>query len=169
VERISFNQTSPPREIEGVQVFFCNPGNEGKFSDGERKVSFHNNRSLVMRLQFHQVAILLAGDIEKEAEDRIVRSGKSLKADVHKVPHHRRLSSSTLPFLERVNPTHAMISVGARAMGRLPHPEVLRRFQDLGCRVYRTDRHGAMTVVTDGENIKIIPYRADHEAGRKES
>ena len=169
VERISFNQTSPPREIEGVQVFFCNPGNEGKFSDGERKVSFHNNHSLVMRLQFHQVAILLAGDIEKEAEYKIIRSRQSLQADVLKVAHHGSSSSSTLPFLERVNPTHAMISVGARAMGRLPHPEVLRRFQDLGCRVYRTDRHGAMTVVTDGENIKIIPYRADHEAGRKES
>ena len=169
VERISFNQTSPPREIEGVQVFFCNPGNEGKFSDGERKVSFHNNHSLVMRLQFHQVAILLAGDIEKEAEYKIIRSRQSLQADVLKVAHHGSSSSSTLSFLVRVNPTHAMISVGARAMGRLPHPEVLRRFQDLGCRVYRTDRHGAMTVVTDGENIKVIPYRADHETGRKES
>ena len=168
VERLSFNQTSPPRGTEGVQVFFCNPENEGKSSDGERKVSFHNNRSLVMRLQFHQVAILLAGDIEKEAEVRIVRSRDTLKADVLKVPHHGSSSSSTLPFLEKVNPTVAMISVGARAMGRLPHPEVIRRFQDLGCRVYRTDRHGAMTVVTDGEKIKIIPYIADHETGRKE-
>jgi len=72
------------------------------------------------------------------------------------------LSSSTLAFLGKVNPTYAMVSVGTRAMGRLPHPEVLRRFQDLGCRVYRTDRHGAMTVVTDGEKIKIIPHMADH-------
>jgi competence protein ComEC len=169
VERLSLNQMSPPREIEGVQVFFYNPGNKGKFSDDARKVSFHNNHSLVMRLQFGQVAILLAGDIEKEAEVRIIRSQHTLKADVLKVPHHGSSSSSTLPFLGKVNPTYAMISVGTRAMGRLPHPEVLRRFQDLGCRVYRTDRHGAMTVVTDGENIKIIPYRADHETGRKES
>lgn len=114
-----------------------------------------------MKLQFHRVAILLAGDIEKETEDRIVRSGHALKADVLKVPHHGSLSSSTLPFLEKVNPTYAMISVGTRAMGRLPHPEVLKRFQDLGCRVYRTDRQGAMTVVTDGENIEMIPYVAD--------
>ena len=169
VERLSFNQMSPPRGIEGVLVFFCNPGNEGKSSDGERKVSFHNNRSLVMKLQFHRVAILLAGDIEKETEYNIVRSGHALKADVLKVPHHGSSSSSTLPFLEKVNPTYAMISVGTRAMGRLPHPEVLRRFQDLGCRVYRTDHHGAMTVVTDGETIKIIPTIADHETGRKES
>jgi competence protein ComEC len=110
----------------------------------------------------------LAGDIEKEAEARIVRSGHSLKADVLKVPHHGSSSSITLPFLEKVNPMVAVISVGARAMGRLPHPEVLRRFQDLGCRVYRTDRHGAMTVVTDGEKIAIIPYMADHGTERKE-
>ena len=122
-----------------------------------------------MRLQFHRVAILLSGDIEKEAEDRIVRSGHTLKAEVLKVPHHGSSSSSTLPFLEKVNPTYAMISVGARAMGRLPHPEVLRRFQDLGCRVYRTDHQGAMTVVTDGEKIKIIPTIADHGTGQKES
>jgi competence protein ComEC len=101
VERISFNQTSPPREIEGVQVFFCNPGNEGKFSDGERKVSFHNNHSLVMRLQFHQVAILLAGDIEKEAEYKIIRSRQSLQADILKVAHHGSSSSALFRSLKR--------------------------------------------------------------------
>jgi len=107
-------------------------------------------------------------EIEKEAEYKIIRSRQSLQADILKVAHHGSSSSSTLPFLEKVNPTVALISVGARAMGRLPHPEVIRRFQDLGCRVYRTDRHGAMTVVTDGEKIKIIPTIADHETGRKE-
>jgi competence protein ComEC len=115
VERISFNQTSPPREIEGVQVFFCNPGNEGKFSDGERKVSFHNNHSLVMRLQFHQVAILLAGDIEKEAEV------KSSEADTlrltPKAPHE--LVSRFLPL---VNPTQMI-------MGHVPWTTPTRRFK----------------------------------------
>ena len=122
-----------------------------------------------MRLQFHRVAILLAGDIEEEAEVRVIRSRHPLKADVLKVSHHGSSSSSTLPFLEKVDPTVAVISVGARAMGGLPHPEVLRRFQDLGCKIFRTDRHGAVTVFTDGENIRVVPYRVDPPSGRKES
>jgi competence protein ComEC len=48
--------------------------------------------------------------------------------------------------------------VGERNIGRLPHPEVLRRYKRLGTRIFRTDKHGAVTVVTDGEKIEIKPF-----------
>jgi competence protein ComEC len=48
--------------------------------------------------------------------------------------------------------------VGERNIGRLPHPEVLKRYQQLGTNIFRTDREGAVTVVTDGERIEIKPF-----------
>jgi competence protein ComEC len=48
--------------------------------------------------------------------------------------------------------------VGERNIGRLPHSEVLRRYEYVGARVFRTDRHGAITVMTDGERIKIKTF-----------
>jgi competence protein ComEC len=102
--------------------------------------------------------VLLTGDIGKEAEGRILRKDCPLKADILKIPHHGSSSSSSLPFLERVEPTYAILSVGERNIGRLPHLEVLKRYQQLGSRIFRTDKDGAITVVTDGEKIEVDTF-----------
>jgi competence protein ComEC len=100
----------------------------------------------------------LAGDVEKEAEVRILRQGHPVRADLLKIPHHGSLSSSTVAFLERVKPAYAVLSVAQRNVGRLPHPDVLKRYEGLNIKVFRTDRDGAVTVVTDGEKIEITSF-----------
>src|SRR5262249_60212689 len=70
-----------------------------------------NNESLVLRIRFGARSFLLTGDIEKEAEARLVESNSDLRADVLKVAHHGSKTSSTIGFLERVKPRHAVISV----------------------------------------------------------
>ena len=99
--------------------------------------------------------ILLTGDIEQEAEYRMIKKGVPLKADVIKIPHHGSASSSTQAFLEKVQPRYAILSVGGQNLGRLPHSEVLRRYEQLGTVIFRTDEHGAVTFMTDGERIEI--------------
>lgn len=114
-----------------------------------------------MMIQFKRIAVLLTGDIEQEAEYRMMRKGFPIKADLLKIPHHGSASSSTRAFLERVKPSYAILSSGERNIGRLPHPEVLRRYERLGTRIFRTDKHGAVTVVTDGERIEIETFLKD--------
>jgi competence protein ComEC len=114
-----------------------------------------------MKIQFRNIGLLLAADIGKEAEYRIISEGFPIKADVLKIPHHGSASSSSPFFLEKVKPTYAILSVGERNIGRLPHPEVLRRYKRLGTRIFRTDKHGAVTVVTDGERIEIETFLKD--------
>jgi competence protein ComEC len=111
-----------------------------------------------MKLRFRNVSVVLAGDIEKEAEELMVRKGIPLRADILKVPHHGSSSSSSPLFLEKVKPAYAILSVGERNIGRLPHPEVLNRYEQLGSRVFRTDKHGAITVITDGETIEVKTF-----------
>jgi competence protein ComEC len=50
------------------------------------------------------------------------------------------------------------VSASERSAGKLPNPEVLDRYRTLGARILRTDRHGAITVLTDGEKIEIRPF-----------
>ena len=158
VERCSLNEKTPPQIINGVQISFLNPpGKAGPYRVG-RNASFFNNHSLVMKLQFKSIKVLLAGDIEKEVEYRLMREGGSVRAEILKIPHHGSASSSTPLFLERVNPTYAVLSVGERNIGRLPNPEVMKRYEQLGVHIFRTDRHGAITVVTDGEKIEVKPF-----------
>ena len=161
MERFSLNEKTPQQIINGVQISFLNPPGKIESHRVGRNTSFFNNHSLVMKLQFKNIKVLLAGDIEKEVEYRLMREGYSLRADILKIPHHGSASSSTPLFLERVKPTYAILSVGERNIGRLPHPEVLKRYERLGSKIFRTDRHGAITVITDGETIEAIPFVKD--------
>jgi competence protein ComEC len=159
VERFSLNEKTPLQIINGVQISFLNPPGKLESRRVGRNTSFFNNHSLVMKLQFKNMRVLLAADIEKEVEYRLMREGYSLRADILKIPHHGSSSSSTPLFLERVKPTYAVLSVGERNIGRLPHPEVIKRYQQIGTRIFRTDQQGAITVVTDGEKIEVRPFR----------
>ena len=47
-----------------------------------------NNASLVLLVQVAGVRLLLAGDMEPEAQQALARSLPGLRADVLKVPHH---------------------------------------------------------------------------------
>lgn len=48
-----------------------------------------------------------------------------------------------------------IISVGAHNPFGHPHPEVLKRYQNLGIKIYRTDKEGAIIITTDGENYWV--------------
>ncbi len=111
-----------------------------------------------MKLQFGNIRVLLVGDIEKETEYRMIREELPLRADILKIPHHGSLSSSTPYFLQSIKPSYAVLSVGERNIGRLPHPEVIRRYQEMGVKIYRTDHHGAITIRTDREKIEIKTF-----------
>jgi competence protein ComEC len=158
IKRSSLNDQTPSQTIHGVQLSVLNPPLMKESQRVFQNPSLLNNQSLVMKIQFKQIAILLTGDIEQEAEYRMMRKGLPIEADLLKIPHHGSASSSTQAFLESVKPSYAVLSVSERNLGRLPHPEVLRRYERLGTRIFRTDKHGAITVVTDGERIEIETF-----------
>jgi competence protein ComEC len=158
IKRSSLNDQTPPQMIHGVQISLLNPPVMKEPQTVSHNPSLLNNQSLVMKIQFKQIAILLTGDIEQEAEYRMVRKGLPIKADLLKIPHHGSVSSSTQAFLERVKPRYAILSVSERNIGRLPHAEVLKRYERLGTEILRTDKHGAITVVTDGERVEIETF-----------
>jgi len=158
IKRSSLNDQTLPQMIHGVELSFLNPPVIKESQRTNQNPSLLNNQSLAMKIQFKQIAILLTGDIEQEAEYRIMRKGLPIKADLLKIPHHGSASSSTQAFLERVKPSVAILSVSERKLGGLPHPEVLRRYERLGTRIFRTDKHGAITFVTDGERFEIETF-----------
>jgi len=73
-----------------------------------------NNNSIVMSLNYRNFKMLFTGDIEKEAEEKIIKLYKNtnyLEADVLKVAHHGSKTSSSENFLELVKPKIALIGV----------------------------------------------------------
>ncbi|HYA98159.1 MAG TPA: DNA internalization-related competence protein ComEC/Rec2, partial [Methylomirabilota bacterium] len=115
-----------------------------------------NDDSLVLRMTYGERTFLLAGDAEKQAEREMVSESteKSLRADVLKIGHHGSRNSTTPGFLARVSPGLAVISAGAENSFGHPHAELLERLQGAGVRVLRTDREGAIHILTDGKRIE---------------
>jgi len=113
-----------------------------------------NNASLVFRLEYQDFTALFCGDIEKDAEKDLVKSGMVLSADLLKVPHHGSKTSCAKQFLKAVDPEYAVISVG-RDRNNLPEEKILRRLDDICLDVYRTDTDGTIIFTYDESGIHI--------------
>jgi competence protein ComEC len=124
-----------------------------------------NDDSLVLLLEFGQRALLLTGDLEEAGESGLVDAGERIEAELLKVGHHGSRTSTTSPFLARVDPDLAVISVGSFNPWRHPDSEVLDRLRESTITVYRTDRHGALLFSTDGTG----PWRVRRLGPRTES
>jgi competence protein ComEC len=117
-----------------------------------------NNDSVVLRLGFGRRTFLLTGDIESDAERAVVGAGDALACDAVKVAHHGSRTSSTPAFVRAARPALAVISVGQDSPYGHPHAEVIKRWREAGARVLTTGLSGAVTVSTDGEDLKVETY-----------
>jgi len=117
-----------------------------------------NNNSLVLRLSDGSVHFLLTGDIEKQTEEELVAEGVPLTSDFLKVPHHGSRTSSSQAFLAAVAPRVAVVSVGAANSFGHPAREIVERYEGDGIRLLRTDRDGAVTALTGGQNLSVHAY-----------
>ena len=117
-----------------------------------------NNSSIVLRLVHGNTAFLFTGDAERQAEELMMQS-VSIRADVLKVGHHGSRTSTSQEFLETVNPSIAVISLGTGNRFGHPHPDVIGRLEKFGAEILRTDIHGNITMVTDGREIGVYVDR----------
>lgn len=115
----------------------------------EEKYSSTNDYSVVVMARYGNNKVLLTGDAEKESEAEMVEKYKAsdLKCDVLKVGHHGSRTATTDAFLEKVNPTIAVISCGVedgRSDGKdnnygHPHKEVIDRLTEKNITIYITE------------------------------
>lgn len=138
------------------QVWFWNQVKFEILHPFETKLtSNNNNRSCVLKVTANNRSALLPGDIEKESEYRLLnRYGKALKADILVVPHHGSRTSSTMRFIQTVDPEYGLLAVGYRNRYRFPVESVLKRYQKQGTNLLRTDHHGAILFRDETQPIR---------------
>jgi competence protein ComEC len=122
-----------------LQVLYALP----RAPTGEQGAPDPNRLSVVVRLVYGNTAFLFAADAEQEEEERLIAAyGAGLESTVLKVGHHGSASATTADWLDAVRPAHAIISVGRRNRFGHPADAVLRRLQERGIAVARTDEDG---------------------------
>jgi competence protein ComEC len=95
-----------------------------------------NNNSIVAKLVYKNFSMLFTGDIEKIAEEKILKevNGEILKSYILKVAHHGSKTSSIAEFIKNVNPQIAIIGVGENNKFGHPNNDVLNRLYELRCK-----------------------------------
>ncbi|MEO7995984.1 MAG: DNA internalization-related competence protein ComEC/Rec2 [Gemmatimonadaceae bacterium] len=115
-----------------------------------------NLASVVVAVEYKNVRWLFTGDAEIEEEEWLVnRWGSALQSSVLKAGHHGSKTSSSGVFLDAVQPSVALVSVGADNTYGHPSPSVMAEFERRGIQVLRTDRDGPIVVRTDGVRQQI--------------
>ena len=118
-----------------------------------------NNNSVVLKLSFKNKKFLFTGDAEKAEEKDLIDSGQDLSADVIKIGHHGSKTSSTLPFLKKINPKYAIISAGNHynKISIYPQKEVSDRLNLLGIKYFVTKDVGTIRFAVSQEGELKIP------------
>ena len=125
-----------------------------------------NNNSIVVRVVYGDVAFLMTGDAEAEAEAAMLGRRHRLSADVLKVGHHGSRTSSTAAFLQAVRPGVAIYSAGRDNPYGHPHAETLRTVAALGIPLYGTDVHGTIPSPPTAGNTRCLSKGPGARTGR---
>jgi competence protein ComEC len=105
-------------------------------------------------LEYNGKRVVLTGDSNEINEPKFIEKigGTTLDCDVLKVGHHGSETSSTRVFLDFINCEYAVISCNADGNTFLhPRQNTLDRFKEDNMTLYRTDLHGTIVLVVDGQ------------------
>lgn len=109
-----------------------------------------NDNACVLLINAGGQRALLTGDIETAAERDLLSRYQDqipgLRAAVLQAAHHGSISSSTLAFVQAVQPAITVVSAGYRNRFDHPSPVVVQRLRDHGSVVCETARAGAVQI-----------------------
>ena len=122
-----------------------------------------NDYSGVLYMTYGERSFLFTGDATTDVENDMLSKGVVPHADVLKVGHHGSKGSTSKKFLNAVTPSYAVITTGENDYGH-PTKKVLDLLNAKGIEVYRSDYHGNITAVTDGQGLSISTQKLPDES-----
>ena len=128
------------------------------FPDRDVSAWATNDGSVVARLSYGNISIMLTGDSTIKTEKIILSENREaqLKSDILKVGHHGSRTSTSASFAQAVAPTYALISDGKNNKYGHPHKETLDTLTQFGARIFRTDLLGTVIMKSDGKKETFV-------------
>ncbi len=118
--------------------------------------SEENNYSLVLYLSYKDTSFLFMGDATKKIEGYLMNfhDDKLKEADVIKLGHHGSDTSSSYPFLERINPDFCVVTTDDKEENKLSD-KLLNTIDSLEIKLFSTNKNGNIRFISDGKGMKI--------------
>ena len=120
----------------------------------DKELKDNNEYSVITRIVFNEIEFLLTGDASKDAENKI-SDAYEIESNVLKAGHHGSDTSTSLKFLEAVNPEYVIISAGLDNKFGHPKESVLNNISKIKAKVLETFVSSTITFETSGEELWI--------------
>jgi beta-lactamase superfamily II metal-dependent hydrolase len=114
-----------------------------------------NEDSVVLKISYMDLNILLLGDLGNLGEKRLLKSGAGLTGQIIKVGHHGDRNVLSSGFINAIKPEIAVISLGKINKYAQPDTGTLNILSKSGVKIYRTDQAGHIIFRTDGRTYSI--------------
>lgn len=124
-----------------------------------------NNYSIVLKVTFGDMDIIMTGDAETKVEKTIIESGEALGAEILKVGHHGSDTSSSAEFLDAVSPLYALISTKIGNKYEHPIKSTMEKLEERKIKVYRTDENGTVVATITANDVKFSTAPGDYLSG----
>ncbi|AWH89919.1 DNA internalization-related competence protein ComEC/Rec2 [Limnobaculum parvum] len=122
----------------------------------------YNANSCVLRISDGKYSVLLTGDLESIQELNLVKHyGNQLVSDILQTPHHGSKSSSTLSFIQTVNPQATLTSVSRYNPWNLPAKSVEQRYKNSRIKWISTAKSGQVSLLFYKDKYRILTLRED--------
>lgn len=166
VEKVTFNcgkhnnlEKKLIKELESKNIDYSICKNELKFNNNTlyflntRDFGNENDNSSVIYTELDNKRFLFMGDASIKIEKAILNKYKLSAIDVLKVGHHGSKTSSSIEFINTINPIYSIISVGKNNRYGHPNKEALSVLKN--SMVYRTDQDGSIMFKIKNNKLEI--------------
>jgi competence protein ComEC len=130
---------------DGVMIEVLHPQTTPGISDPLDDVA------MVLRIRYGEISFLLGGEASRTAQAELQGAGQWPLATVLVLPKHGGAIDGD--FLDAVQPSAIVVQTDRANLLGHPNPDVLASLPDVP--LYRTDVHGALEFVTDGNDLYV--------------
>lgn len=142
-------------DIEQKEITYYEPSVGEEYVDGELKITTINpatreDDSIGLKVTFGEVGFIFTSDSPGSVEMAMLNTGADVKSSILQLGNHGKGTSTTVTFLEAVDPSIAIYSSSEGA-----NEKVVERLEEYGVKVYGTDKDGTIRVSTDGKTFNV--------------
>lgn len=134
-------------KIDNIEIYSLN----NQIYDNE-----NDNSIVFLIIVDNYYKFLFMGDASIEVEEDLIKKYNLKDIDVLKVGHHGSNTSTSVDFIEKIEPKYSIISVGKNNIYGHPNNEVLNNLKN--SKIYRTDKDGSILFEINDNKLKIETY-----------
>ena len=117
--------------------------------------------SLILKVSYGNTAVMFAGNRHVMAEQIATSGSSDLKATVLKIADNGGDNTTSTEFLKEVQPEYAVISTSGK--DSYPGKTTVSVLEISGTQLYRTDLHGDISLVSDGNTVTFTTEKQPAE------